>query len=60
MKDYTIIYEVCLNSGPLAFSRWCGADDIQEAKLKGQNMIESLIVSDGIPRRLLWVEEEEV
>lgn len=57
MKDYTIIYEVSTSSGPLICSRWCGADDIQEAKLKGQNMIESFIVSDGIPRRLLWVAE---
>lgn len=59
MKDYTIIYEVSTSSGPLICRRWCGADDIQEAKLKGQNMIESLIVSDDIPRRLLWVEEDK-
>lgn len=59
MKGYTILYEVCLSSGPLVFSRWCGADDIQEAKLKGKNMIELLIASDNTPRRLLWVVEVE-
>lgn len=59
MKGYTIIYEVCLNSEQLVFSRWCGADNIQEAKIKGKNTIELLIASDGTPRRLLWVEEVE-
>lgn len=57
MKSYTIIYEVRLNSGPLAFRRLFGADDIQEAKLKGKNKLEKLTASDGTPRRLLWVEE---
>lgn len=57
MKDYTITYEVSTRSEPLVCSRWCGADDIQEAKIKGKNTLELLIASDNLPRRLLWVEE---
>ena len=58
MKFYRITYEASTDRGLLEFSRFFSADGIQEAKRKCQSMIEKLIASDGIPRRLLWVEEE--